>query len=53
MAFPVQDVGVVITTLSLGRFTTLSTLSSCVADGVRAALRVADVQVTLSLSASV
>ncbi len=45
MAFPVQDVSVSVTSLSLGSVTSLSSLSACVANGVSVALKEADVQV--------
>ena len=46
MAFPVQNVGVSLTALTLGSATPLSALSSCVTEGVARALRDAHVQVS-------
>lgn len=46
LAFPVQNVSVSLTSLTLGSTTPLPFLSSCVAEGVAKALREADVQVS-------
>ncbi len=46
LAFPVQNVGVSVTSLSLGSVTSLTLLSACIAEGVVKALREACSQVT-------
>ena len=44
LAFPVQNVRVSVTSLTLGSVTSLPSLSSCVSEGVSKALREAEVQ---------
>ena len=44
MAFPVQNVRISVTSLTLGSVTSLPVLSSCITEGVARALREAEVQ---------
>ena len=44
LAFPVQNVKILVTSLSLGGVTSLPVLSSCITEGVSRALREAEVQ---------